>query len=412
MPASGACLLLVLGIVLGFVVGLAVGLAVKLESLQDALVNAYIGANLYSSLTNATDLLGNGLWEALDSSQQALLTAEGQLEAQLSLLSFNASDSAAMYAYLEETARLQAQAIVSSLSANLWWVGILFDAVATFAGTCGKQMLRKAVTTRNGWYYPLGLFLTAFIDPAFDLVAYSFAAQSIIAACAGLVVVWNVMLAPCTLGEKLTPSRKIGATVICTGTILVGVFGSHDDPQRTPTEYLELFTTPQACGYYMAFGLWACACVAAYYCASPTLGAPALCAFGGSLAGNSFSTKAAVELTECGALDPGCPGSPFASPLFYLFGGFSLFNAAFSLYLLAISLRRYEALYMITVYQGFFVLSGALSGNFVMDEKAGRPWDVLAYYSASIGLVLAGLAILCHGELKGLSHGTDKEAMV
>ena len=87
-----------LGIVLGFVVGLAVGLAVKLESLQDALMNAYVGASLYSSLTNATDLLGNGLWEALDSSQQALLTAEGQLEAQLSLLSFNASDSAAMYA--------------------------------------------------------------------------------------------------------------------------------------------------------------------------------------------------------------------------------------------------------------------------------------------------------------------------
>ena len=39
----------------------------------------------------------------------------------------------------------------------------------------------------------------------------------------------------------------------------------------------------------------------------------------------------------CG--DQGCPGDPFKSPLFYLFGGISLTTATLSLYLLAVSLR-------------------------------------------------------------------------
>jgi len=45
----------------------------------------------------------------------------------------------------------------------------------------GKQLLRHAAVTKNMWFYPLGLVCTAMIDPAFDISAYGFAAQSIIA---------------------------------------------------------------------------------------------------------------------------------------------------------------------------------------------------------------------------------------
>ena len=89
---------------------------------------------------------------------------------------------------------------------DYWWIGVLLDAVATLAGTgarhakisklwsCvpsptqlfsaragGKQLLRHAAVTKNMWFYPLGLVCTAMIDPAFDISAYGFAAQSIIA---------------------------------------------------------------------------------------------------------------------------------------------------------------------------------------------------------------------------------------
>ena len=284
---------------------------------------------------------------------------------------------------------------------SLWWVGLLLDCVAALAGAIGKQLLRHAAVSRNRWFIPLGLCFTAIIDPAFDLLAYSFAAQSIIAAAAGLGIVWNVLLAPCTLGERLTRSRITGAGLICVGTVCIGVFASHVEVERTPDAYLTLFLRPAALAYYAAFVVWTVLCLAFYYCASPTVGAFFLCALGGSLAGNSFTTKAAVELTECGVESAGCGGisSPFESPLFYVFAATSLTTASLSLALLVVSLRGFEALYMITVYQGFFILAGAVSGNLVMDEKAGRSTQGLSLYTLSVAVVIVGLYVLTRGEL-------------
>lgn len=428
MALRDVCLGVLFGIVLGLAMGLSIGLVLDVNDLERWVVNLLssgkqMATEALSTATSAWDyselseyLSGGAVinWTAVEESISSPKLSEAITEAQAAVLEqLSALDEQIDISYYEAQAEEYAQQVIDSMASNLWWVGLLLDGVATLAGTGGKQMLRYAAVSRNAWWYPFGLILTAVVDPAFDLVAYSFAAQSIIAAAAGLVVVWNVLLAPCTLGEQLTFSRKLGAALICTGTVLVGVFGSHEDPQRTPVEYLELFTRAEACYYYLAFAAWGAMCLGVRCCGPPQLGAFLVCAFGGSLAGCSFTTKAAVELTECGALDPGCPGNPFASPLFYLFAGASLVTASLSLLLLAISLRGFEALYaeatarshqlalgpcsrppcraaplacqcqprgvasyghslplrpralhryMITVYQGFFVLSGALSG--------------------------------------------------
>ena len=54
---------------------------------------------------------------------------------------------------------------------------------------------------------------------------------------------------------------------------------------------------------------------------------------------------------------------------------------------------------MITVWEGFLILTGALSGNLVMDDARGRSWEGLGLYAASIAVVLAGLLVLARGEL-------------
>jgi len=169
-------------------------------------------------------------------------------------------------------------------------------------------------------------------------------------------------------------------------------FGNHNEVDRSPTEYIDLFLRPVAMTYYALFMCWVLV-ASSFYCHDPKtpLGAFFLCALGGSLAGNSFSTKAAVEL----AVEPGF----YKDATFYLFAFISLANAVLSLYLLAVSLRSFEALYMITVYQGYFILSGALSGNFVMDDKAGQSWTALGLYTFSIAVILVGLGTLCRGEL-------------
>ena len=179
-------------------------------------------------------------------------------------------------------------------------IGVGLDAVATFTGAVGKMLLRHAAVTGNMWFYPLGFFFTGIVDPVFDASAYSFAAASIVTACAGLVIVWTVILAPCYLGEPLTQSRAASALLICAGTIGTGVFGNHVEVNRTVDEYLALFTRPAACAYYAVLALCLAACLARRRTSTePHIKGFYLSAFAGLLAGNTFTTKAGMELLEC-----------------------------------------------------------------------------------------------------------------
>ena len=179
-------------------------------------------------------------------------------------------------------------------------IGVGLDAVATFTGAVGKMLLRHAAVTGNMWFYPLGFFFTGFVDPVFDASAYSFAAASIVTACAGLVIVWTVILAPCYLREPLTQSRAASALLICAGTIGTGVFGNHVEVDRTVDEYLALFTRPAACAYYAVLALCLAVCLARRRAATePQIKGFYLSAFAGLLAGNTFTTKACMEMLEC-----------------------------------------------------------------------------------------------------------------
>ena len=80
--------------------------------------------------------------------------------------------------------------------------------------------------------------------------------------------------------------------LIIAGTVCVGLFGNHNDVTRTPYEFIELFSRPTACGYYLVFALWSAVCC--YYWRYGSMFVSGFCvgALGGSLAGSS-STRAA-----------------------------------------------------------------------------------------------------------------------
>jgi len=222
---------------------------------------------------------------------------------------------------------------------------------------------------------------------------------------AGMVVVWNIAIAPCTLGEKLTRSRKLGAFLIIAGTACVGVFGNHNEVERSVEEYIELFARPTAVVYYLGFAVWCAVCGYYWRNGSPFVSGFYVGALGGSLAGNMFTTKAAVMMLNCvftvDMSDPcaPCRANPFTTTIYpYLFISISLTLACVSLWLLAVGLRTFEALYMITVFEGFMIVSGSISGNLVMDEKAGQPPAILCLYVIAIGIILFGLYVLCKGE--------------
>ena len=74
----------------------------------------------------------------------------------------------------------------------------------------------------------------------------------------GLVVLWNTLLAPRLLKERLTVSRAGGAAIIIVGTVCVALTGRHDNQrEHTAKQLANLMLSPLAITYYACAFAWA-----------------------------------------------------------------------------------------------------------------------------------------------------------
>ena len=240
----------------------------------------------------------------------------------------------------------------STAEAELWWLGLLLEAIGTLFCAAGKICWRYAATSTNNWYYCAGAVLTMGLYPMLDSLAYSFASQSLLGVSSGLVVLWSTALAPPLLGERLTVSRATGAAVVVVGTVCVALSGSHGNmTERSPAQLIRLLLSPSACLYYTGFLLWA-ACCASLRAAMLTdeRRALVLAVGAGSLSGNMFTIKAGMTLLRC-LFDTSCehradePGALLADGIILLVLSAAVHGVALTLF--ALALRRGEALQMV-----------------------------------------------------------------
>lgn len=314
-------------------------------------------------------------------------------------LSMNAAGDAAT---ADNVARAPPEDVLQLEPASVWGTGLLLVAVGTCIGTVGKLLLRHAAVVGLWRYYAIGL-LVVVLGKQWEYVAYTFCAESVVApAAAAGIVIWNALLAPLALREELTMTRRLAVLLILLGTCGVAGFGSHTEVARTPDDYIQLFSRPTALVYYLGYAVWMLACACAIACFGGKWRALAQCALGGSLVGNAFTTKAAMELAKCGIAASGCAGatSPVHSAFFALCVSLTATTTLLAIVFLLLALRQCEALFAVTVYQGCFVLAGAISGNLVMAEAVGQSARELAAYWGGIGVVLLGLYVLTMGELR------------
>lgn len=209
-----------------------------------------------------------------------------------------------------------------------WFCGVLLELVSSMAGTVGKQAWRLAALAAPGsfkdalrqsrlarGFYLLGLLLTV-LEPPMDSFAMTLAPVSIVSACAGLSVAWNVLLAPCTLGEQLTVVRLLVAIAIVLGTVFMAVSAPHVEARRTAEEYVALMGRRNAVVYYALIGgLTAFFGALTWRFGGKRRLFPA--ALAALLIGNQFLLKVATELIMCsfsGASRAGCTHeNPFLS---------------------------------------------------------------------------------------------------
>ena len=255
----------------------------------------------------------------------------------------------------------------------------------------GKQFLRFAAVRQNAWYYPLGLFFTERDRP--DLRR-------------GRVLVRGRLDHHGVRGDgdrveraaRAVHARRAADAAADVGlddrgrSIFTGVFGNHTEVNRSVEEYLELFSRPAALVYY------GCMVAAVAFCwvkgrdpnLSPQMSGYYMSTVAGILAGNTFTTKAVVEMVECVSESSAhCESNPFLTVWPYVFICGTLVFSGGSLLILAIALRGSEALASITIFEGFMIITGAVQGNIVMDEARDVDWINFVGYCENVFLILA-----------------------
>lgn len=287
---------------------------------------------------------------------------------------------------------------------ELWFLGVVFEILATGCGTAGKQLIRLSALTevtkpRLSWLLiRLGLFINVIVGPAINMASYSFAPQSLIAPFGGLDIVWNAVLAPYILKEALSCARVLAALSIVLGAAVCGVFGNHVDPQYTLPVLQELFISWRLLVYSLVFMAWFFV-NRFYFMKFPkghlvrglSLGFTA-----GTMAGNMFFIKAALEILSRTINDKDY--TYWTNWLTYLIILVGPIVALSNVVYMTRALQEYEALFMVTIYEGSQVVTGAVSGVVVLQDMQGLDALHVGLYWIGIGFICLGMFIVASNE--------------
>jgi len=290
----------------------------------------------------------------------------------------------------------------------LWPIGVALELVSTVSGTLGKQLIvfsemqKRANRLRaSGLILSVGLFVNTVVGPVVDLAAYAFAPQSLIAPFGGLDVVWNTLLAPCTLGEKLTPSRLLGVLFITGGTLGSAFAAENNNDRVYTTKYvMDTLLRWRSVIYLLSFLVWLLfnfLCLLRMPLGSVARGF-SLGATAGSIAGNMFCVKAVAELIKFSIVE--MTYAPWTQWITYAVLAGAVFFAGSNVAFMTKGLLEYEALFMIPVYEGSMVVSNALSAIVVMGEMDSVPISKSCAYFGCITVIVGGLWVLVAAEGK------------
>lgn len=282
---------------------------------------------------------------------------------------------------------------------DLWYVGVLLEIVSTMSGTIGKQLIRLSEVTKktNPWLsvvvFRVGLLTNVAVGPIIDTTAYSFAPQSLIAPFGGLDVVWNALLAPYVLGEKLTCRRLVGAVLIFAGTSMAGAFGNHDDKTYTLQMLEDILINVRVGIYFAAFFVWFL--FNRFYLLRFPEGSCirgiALGWTAGTIAGNMFCVKAAVELVKTSVMER--DGEIWTHWLPYVLLVGAVFFAVTNVIYMTQGLQEYEALFMVTLFEGSMIVSGCVSGAVVLLDMSNVEPYRIGLYSLGVLIVVLGMYV-------------------
>jgi len=279
--------------------------------------------------------------------------------------------------------------------------GVLCEVGATIVGTAGKQMVSHAgrigkSDPRHRQYKAMGLALTTLVGPVADMAAYAMAPQSLLAPLIGLDIVWNTISAPYTLGERLRRKHVLGSGLVFLGASLSAVFGQHHEGDRDIEWLHSIFLSWRFLSYCAAFAALLVVSFTVLQRNPPESGTKArgvaLGLTAGAIAGNMFFMSAGLGMLT-NSIETG-DWANWADWLPYPVLLCGILVAVGNIPLMTRGLEEYEALFMVTVFEGAHICTASITSIWVLQEMRESPWPEFLSYLACVALIVAGLTVI------------------
>jgi len=268
------------------------------------------------------------------------------------------------------------------------------------------------------------------LGSVFDFVALIFAAQSIVAPLGSLTLVSNTLLAPLLLGENIGPRDVAATAAIVIGSSLAVIFADHRDSVFPFDELLTFFSTPHFIVYMMvvAFAIFGLAYWKRYLTFMATTEPQRYVAE--RLASAHRFTYAALAgiMGAQSVLAAKCTGEILVD---VLQGRFAVVLSDPRCYLIVIcmfltiflqirwlneGLKSFEAVYVVPVFQSFWILVSVVAGMVFFNEYKMVFNDPASsiFFPMGVLITIAGVYVLSQrggaGGGSGSGGGTGGDA--
>jgi hypothetical protein len=300
-----------------------------------------------------------------------------------------------------------------------FWLGVTLSLCGSLCSALGLACQRlshkrnqvlppeEQIRSSRQWLNLLGVFLL-FIESLFDLASFGFAPASILSCMGAMTLVFNMILAPSLCGETVS-RRDVGVNcIVFLGTIISVSFGPDATPDYTLPELMSLFLATRFLVYAFLLFSWIGTLFYVWYNLRDVENPkgrfinmdrltrirllrftyPALA---GSIGGNTaVYAKASIELVK----------TTIKGDNQFVYGGtyfliFLMIVCVFGqLKFLNGGLKRYESLYVVPVYQVFWIGNGVFGALFYFNEVSSIPPRDLGLFF--LGFIVSVFGILLH----------------
>lgn len=272
----------------------------------------------------------------------------------------------------------------------------------------------------------LGVLLL-FVGSLVDFAAFGFAPATIISCMGSLTLVLNMILAPIIVGESVSVKDFVVNVIVIIGTLISVWFGPHDTPAYDLDDLTGLLHESSFLMYQGIFCTWLVCLLLVWLDLRNNnnndseeeedskvllsldqltrqrllrFSYPALAGTIGGL--TAAYAKAAVELIKTSILGG---DNQFAYLGTYVIVTILIVCVVLQIRFLNAGLQRYEAMYVVPVYQVFWIISGILAGMFYFHEINELSQNEVKLFA--FGAVISITGIVIHSKRTSSSDDED-----